>query len=312
MIDYFTKMNKMVDKILRKINNNLRIYREDLQTKGLYYSILHRLFKIPKLKEILTPLVNYLKPDFIKINNYKLYIDKFDTTVSEKLVETKVWEDFESKIFKQSLKTGDIVVDIGAHIGYYTLIASKIVSREGKVYAFEPDPKNFKLLKRNVEENQLHNVVLTNKAITSKTGQVKLYLNKENTGDHRIYDTKDDRDEILVDSTSLDDYFKNIKRKIDVIKMDIQGAEYEAIMGGLGLLRKNPQIKIFCEFWPMGLKLNNTNPENFLAVFRKFGFRIFHIDEERKRLIPQSADQLIKLYPPHNPDFTNLYILKAR
>lgn len=296
----------MIAKIHKKIKSNLRIYKEDIKVKGIYYSIVHRLYKIPSVKTLLTPIVNFLKPDFITIDGLKLYIDKFDTTVSEKLVETKIWEPYETKLFKQNLRIGNTVLDIGAHIGYYTLLASKKVGKEGKVYAFEPDPKNFQILKKNIVANDCQNVILVNKAVTKSSATVRLYINEQNTGDHRIYDSKDGRLYISVDSISLDEFFKNIKTKVNLIKMDIQGAEFGVIAGGLKLLKENPNIKIFSEFWPNGLKLNKTSPEKFLKIFSDFGFKIYQIDEKRKKLILTTPTNLINL-DSSSQDYTNLY-----
>lgn len=302
----------MRDRIYKKIKSNLRIYKKDIRTKGLYYSIIHRLYKIPLLKPILTPIVNYLKPNYILVENQKLYIDKFDTTISEKLVLSKKWEDFETELFKKNINEGDIVLDLGAHIGYYTLIASKIVREKGKVYAFEPDPKNFQLLQKSVAANGIKNVVLINKAVNEKSGEVRLFLNQDNTGDHRIYDSKDQRKSIVVKTTSLDDFFKDFGDKISLIKMDIQGAELEALKGSLSLIRNNAHIKIFTEFWPMGLKLNHTGAKEYLKFLAKYKFNFYQINEDTKKLTPVTSRELLELFPPNNPNYTNLLCIKNK
>src|SRR4030042_4007070 len=96
------------------------------------------------------------------------------------------WEVETIRLFKQLAKEGDTVVDIGAHIGYYTLLAARIVGDTGKVYAFEPDPANHDVLVGNIKLNGFQNVVTVRKAISDKNGQIELYLNEKNTGGHSI------------------------------------------------------------------------------------------------------------------------------
>lgn len=302
----------MREKIFQKIKSNFRIYKRDIKSKGLYYSIIHRLYKIPYLKTLLLPIVNFLKPDYILIENQKLYIDKFDTTISERLVLSKKWEDYETRLFKKAISKGDVVLDIGAHIGYYTLIASKLVGKDGLIFAFEPDYKNFKLLKKNVKKNNRTNVLLVNKAVTDRKGKIKLYLNKQNTGDHRIYDSKDGRERVTVGTIRLDEFFKKFKKEVNLIKMDIQGAEYKTLKGGLNLLRNNPNIKIFTEFWPMGLRLNQDSAIKFLNLLTRFKFKLYQINEKSKKLTLTSADYLLNQYPANNADYTNLYCVKNK
>ncbi len=296
-------------KIYRKIKNNLLIYKNDIKTKGLYCSILLRLHKLPLPKFVLIPLINFLKPNYIMTGGFKLYLDKSDNTVSEKLLADKIWEEYESKLFKENINSGDIIIDIGAHIGYYTLIASTQAGKNGKVYAFEPDPRNFELLKKNVSINRCDNVILINKAVTTKGGNIKLYLNKQNTGDHRTYDSQDNRESIFIESVSLDDYFKNIK-KINLIKIDIQGAELKALKGALNLISKNKNLKLFTEFWPMGLKLNQSSAKEYLKLLAKYSFKLLQISEETNKLTPVNSKQLLKLYPAAKTNYTNLFCIR--
>ena len=198
------------------------------------------------------------------------------------------------------VKKGDIVLDIGDHIGYYTLIFSDCVGLEGKVFAFEPNPDNFTLLKKNVEINKYKNVVLIQKAVSNKAGRLKLYLSALNSGDNRIYDLGDGpRKSIEIEAVRLDDYFKDYDGKIDFIKMDIQGAEGAAMEGMEILLEKNRNLKIITEFWPFGLKGFGIDPETYLQSFLIKGFKLYRINNLEKKIEPSSISEIL---PDHTLD----------
>lgn len=300
----------MVYKIIKKIRDNVRIYKKDLKTKGLPLSIIHRLQRYQVFKKRLITLENILKPSFTMVENYKIYLDKNDSTISPELFLNKKWEVFETSIFKKNIKKGGVVLDIGAHIGYYTLIASGHVGPAGKVYAFEPDIKNFNLLSKNILENGCKNVILINKAVINKTRHTKLYLNKENTGDHRIYGSKENRQYISIQAVSLDDYFKGTDEKIDLVKMDVQGSEFWALKGAVNILAKNPQLKIITEFWPRGLRMSGSSSKDFLAFVKKLGFKIYEISENEKKLFPISSKDLLRKYSESDDNYTNLLLQK--
>jgi FkbM family methyltransferase len=196
------------------------------------------------------------------------------------------FEKFETKLFKSLIRKGMVVVDIGAYVGHYTLIAADLVGEKGKVFAFEPDPDNFALLLKNLEVNRCQNVIPVQKAIADRNGKTRLFLAQENKGDHRIYDSYDGRKSITVDVTSLDDFFKERDYRVDVIKMDIEGSEMAALNGMTKILKKNDDLKILTEFWPSGLRRFGTYPKKFLNKLREFGFELYHINEERKFIEP--------------------------
>ena len=103
-----------------------------------------------------------------------------DSNDSLRLSINGTYSEYETDVMKKIVKKGDVDLDLGANIGYYTLIFAKIVGKNGKVFAFEPDLTNFTLLKKNVEINGYKNVVLINKAVSDKTGKLKLFLNERN------------------------------------------------------------------------------------------------------------------------------------
>ncbi len=260
----------MFQKISDKIKINLRIYQNDIATKGLYWSIIHRLYKIPTLRKELTPIVNILKPDYVMAGGHKLYIDKWDTTISQELILSGKWEDYETELFKKNIKPGVTVVDIGAHIGYYTVIAAQLVGDKGKVYAFEPDPRNFKLLQRNVEANGYSNVVLVNKAVSDKIEE----------------------------------------KRVDIIKMDIQGAEARAFQGAMKVIARNRHIKLITEFYPQALQQSEISAEEYLALLQKHAFKLFNIDEVKRTTKPVTNNQLLASYPLAPETFTNLLCVR--
>jgi len=147
----------------------------------------------------------------------------------------------EQYLVKYHIKEGMKVVDIGANIGFYTQLFSKLIGPIGEVHSFEPDPYNFRNMSKALTNYQ--NVHLNQLAISNQSGQVYLYLSKYLNVDHKIYDSGEDRNKVLVQCTSLDDYFSN-DEEIDFIKIDIQGYEYLALNGMSRILEENKKIKL--------------------------------------------------------------------
>lgn len=210
-------------------------------------------------------IISKLKSNFSVVQGHKMFLDQSSIDLSIK----EISEPLVTELVKNEIKKGDVVLDIGANIGYYTLIFAKLVGEEGKVYAFEPDPNTFALLKKNIEVNKYQNVILEQKAVSNKTGKIKLYLSSYSV-DNRTYDSGDDRKCIEIESIRLDDYFKNYDKKISMIKMDIQGAENTAVEGMTTLLEKNEKLRVITEFWPIGLRRSGTEPEKFLKLLEEY------------------------------------------
>ena len=113
------------------------------------------------------------------IQGNKIYVNTNDKSISARLLMEGRIEKYETELFKKIVKKGMVVVDIGANIGYYTLIAAKLVGENGIVYSFEPEPNSHKFLCKNVEINNYTNVVPIKKAVSNKNGEVNLWFEKE-------------------------------------------------------------------------------------------------------------------------------------
>ena len=130
-------------------------------------------------------LVSILRPNIVKVKGNKMYIDpKRNPTIA--LYDIGGYENAETELFESHIKEGDVVMDIGANIGYYTLVAAKLVGANGKVYAFEPESINFSFLKKSVEINNYENVICEKKAVSNENGKLKLFLHKFQTGDYTL------------------------------------------------------------------------------------------------------------------------------
>lgn len=233
---------------------------------------------------------SYIKTNYAEVDGFKMILDKND---SLSLSINNTWEPFTSKIIKEYIKKGDTVLDIGANIGYFTLIFSKLVGPSGNIYAFEPEPTNFSLLKNNLIINNITNVTLEQKAVSDQTKKTKLFLNKYNMGAHSLQDFSMQKSFVEVESIKLDDYTKIENSKVDFIKLDIEGAECNAIQGMNALLNKNENLTILTEFSPSLLKGFGRDPIGFLNILTNYGFKIYHIDELNKQVKPFISYQLI-------------------
>lgn len=301
MINYASKL--LVQNTIMTMRDILSlIYKKSEETLSG-----HGLEKYYIVRAIAGYLKSQLKSDSVVIDGHKLFLDSED---SLRLSINKVYEPFEIDIAKKEIHKGDTVLELGAYIGYHTLIFAKLVGDNGKVIAFEPEPNNFELLKRNVEVNNYKNIILVQKAVSNKTGKIKIYLSKKNKGDHRIFDSRDNRDFTEIDAIRLDEYFKNNKNKINFIWMSIQGAEFDAIQGMSDILRESKNVKIVSEFTPHLLEKFGRKSEEYLRTLQDYGFKIQHLDRKKKVANPIEISNLLKKYTSKKENATHLLCTK--
>ncbi|MCB0509105.1 MAG: FkbM family methyltransferase [Bacteroidetes bacterium] len=182
---------------------------------------------------------------------------------------------YEIALLKQHIYNGDVVLDIGANIGFYTKILSSLVGEMGKVYAFEPDEKNFAYLKKNV--GHLKNVELINKAVSDKTGKITLYHSDLLNVDHKTYATENYTSKTEIDCVAIDDIIP--EQKVHFIKIDIQGYEYFAFKGMQEVMKKSEDLKIITEFYPYGLKNSGIGVDEFVSFIKQNNFYIYRLGD---------------------------------
>jgi len=205
------------------------------------------------------------------------------------------------KIIKNNVKDGDNVIDLGANIGYFTLILAKLVGPTGKVFAFEPDPRNLALLKKNVEYNNYKNVIIVPKAVSNVNDKCTLYTGQKTFGQNKIYKPKNTKTQkfIPIDSETvrLDDFFKTngLLDKISFIKMDVEGAEFLALSGMKEILKLNKNIKIFTEAEISYLEDAGSSYDQFIDLLTENDFTFSLADNRSETLTKVNKSQLEKI-----------------
>lgn len=185
-----------------------------------------------------------------------------------------LYEPEETELLRKIVRKGAVVVDVGANIGWYTLLSAHLAGKTGKIVAFEPEPSNFSLLNESVKRNGFDNVFLFNNCVSNMEGTRKLWLNKGNLGGHSIV-WRTSEEAVDVEAVTLDSCLSKLEIQIvDLLKIDAEGAEPEVLEGALNYLLsskiKNIVLEWNCKEW--------TNKEELLQkLLRKYTvYQIIH------------------------------------
>jgi FkbM family methyltransferase len=219
-------------------------------------------------------------PVSLKINVPKYGYKVLCPIKKEEIVNMTIREDEIIEHFTP--KQGDIVVDIGANIGRYTIISSKRVGTNGKVVAIEAHPGNFEMLNRNIKLNQLTNVIPLNYAVYSKETKIKLYVPDEESG-YTIYHTLMERTGkkfVEVDAITLDYLLLQLNGirdgvegvEVNWIKIDVEGAEFEVLKGAANVLSKSKDIALLIEV---------HGPDNYRPIVEFLNLYNFVVEFEK-------------------------------
>ena len=216
------------------------------QIKNTYLSFKTRGF-YKTLIAIFNHLMSFLCKKFGKqyslknIYNFKMYLDNFDKGISRTLILYGERELEHKLMLERVLKPGMSVLDIGANIGYYALIELSLIGKNGNLIAVEPSKQNINLLTKNLVLNGYHNVEIHNKAISDINGYKKLYMSHmsnlntfHDTGTGQLHLTGE---KILVETMTVPNLMNN--RKLDLIRMDVEGHEVEVLNGLLPAIKKS-------------------------------------------------------------------------
>jgi len=214
---------------------------------------------------------------------------------------------------RKIIKPGMNIIDAGGHIGYYSVLFSKLTGPKGRIFVFEPEPVNLKLLLKNTE--RYTNIKIIPMAVSNQIGSVEFYRGDGYTACHGLSRASFRPEKIQVEATTLDSFAAKIgSPKIDLVKFDIEGAEPLALQGMGQLIKNNPSIMLIVEFCPENLYIAKAKPEEFLDQLKSKGFEIFLIRDNGRLETIKNNGEFLKNIPTifgkRKENFVNLFCRK--
>ena len=249
------------------------------------------------IKIILKLMNQFFRAEIVSVHGHKMILpgkgfDEYSTL--------GVYGEFDTSSVENLVHEGDFVVDVGAAIGYYTLILARAVGPNGLVFAFEPKIERFKILKKNIEINGYSNVILENKAILPSEIEPTFFNIKNSQGGVRLVKNSEKNnvslEPVKIDVVDLDTYLKKYtaKNEISFIKIDVDGPELFVLKSGRSILN-NKHLKILIE-WDKDLsRKSDCNPDEIIDLLTENGFKIYYPDYVNKKYFIVNKDELLNI-----------------
>lgn len=203
----------------------------------------------------------------VRVGAFDVQVHRVGEWIARQLITTGGYEQRELAAMCALVRPGDVVLDVGANIGLHTLHLSRAVGPTGTVHAFEPDPANVALLRRNVERNGCTNVVVHPYGLGPEPARLRLYACKGNKGFQSLAKVEWSTSEVLVDIKRASDVLQGVQARM--MKVDVEGAEPFVLAG----MTDWPPIIVF-EFVPAQLRAMQEDPTRFLQSFLDRGYAL--------------------------------------
>jgi FkbM family methyltransferase len=251
------------------------------------------------MKEIIYKVVDFftfgrgLKKTFNNLYDVRLptrYINYFPSNYEE--------ENF--NFLKKSVSKGGVVLDIGSHIGLFSIVASRLVESSGKVYAFEPSPTTFSILKKTIAINNVDKSVFPfQKAVGANEGTIQFYISNDSIDNsNSLVKYLSDRElkgiDVAITTTDIFVQEQQIN-KIDFIKIDVEGAEYDTLMGAKNtLLKFRPNCMVGIH--PLAIKAKGDDLNKIYELIKECNYNLYVEGKEITKEYFLSNNELIELH----------------
>jgi FkbM family methyltransferase len=237
----------------------------------------------------------------------RLLLHAGDTVMTPLIQRDRLWEAPEGRFLRAAIRPGATVLDVGANVGYMTLLAVCAAGPNGFVVAVEPEPGNLTLLRANLWLNGVRNARVLPVAAWSQRELLPLRFNTENRGDHQV-GVEGPVGARLVPAAPLDELLGDLP--VDVIKVDTQGVDHEAIAGLSQTLARNPDATVLAEFWLDGFAERGISPLEVLRGYRRAGLTIALLEDDGRARESSDTD-IMRTCETSQVRFVNL-VLRAR
>ncbi len=238
-----------------------------------------------------------------EVQGSKMYLDTSDKGICADLYARGIREDSATVELQKRLRPGMVVVDIGANIGYYALIEARVVGQKGKVYAIEPIAENVTLLNKNIGANAYGNIEVFEKAIGDKSCEKEIFLsNKSNLStfcNNKALDMTGEKRKVKV--LTLDQFLKG-KKSPQLVRMDIEGYEFEILQGMEQTMKSSKDLQMFIEVHAEFLGKEKTR--KLLKMLKANGFNKCRVLSDLPTSLKIMGKLLSKKVVPENFDFS--------
>lgn len=219
-------------------------------------------------------------------------------------------EPLTAQLFREHVQPGMTVIDLGAYLGYYTLLGARGVGATGRVYAFECNPVNYRFLLHNIRLNGLQEaVVASQSAVSDRFGSLPFFVRSWDLSGGSLWHDDGAKAVVQVPSTTLDHELAGAR--VHVLKMDIEGGEPRTLAGMRTTIAASPDLVMFVECSPHALAASGSSAAELIESLRSLGFDVSEIDDKRRVCRPIS-ERLLAPESAGDPKlYANLYCRKT-
>jgi len=209
-----------------------------------------------------------------------------ESAIGRRANEGRPYEPEMYELFRQALRPGMVVVDVGAHEGLFTHLAAALVGPTGRVWAIEPAPGNFRVLGRKAAA--FPHVTAVHAAASDRNGIARFALDADNSTRHSLFTANVGRRwrSWPVRTVALARVLPADLPRLDLIKIDTQGAEPQVLRGARPAIKKHRPVIVF-ELWPTGWRSGGHEPAAVLDSLTRLGYALHYLSA-RRGLLPES------------------------
>ena len=312
---------EMIGTVLQRMhpafaNEVFVVYLKEVQAEGVIDSVHYQAFveKFRVLKNKLKSIVEAPAPAPARMAVYlgnnraltktiygqKMLVDTRDISLAPHILLDGYWEKWITNVFLESVRPGMNVVDVGANIGFYSLLAAKNIGNDGQLTCFEANPELAEIVFDNIAINgYMSNTTVVSKAAFSESTTLEFNIYNKFMGSSSLWADEaatalfqDEIRTIKVEAISLDEYFPK-GHKIDFIKIDAEGAEPYILKGARRILNENKSIQVLMEFSTVMIQAAYGSVEDYYQEIKSYGFEIYRINPD-STLQALSQDEAVK------------------